>query len=191
MSQNSAHSSGAGSSGYQSNPSISKTAKNSQNNSSEQKRPSLVSTVSRDTKPRLLPTVSSTMTNKQHLNSQNSSVKPAMSTGTAPSRAQSIVDKSSNISGSVYAEISTPSSRAPNAQALINNYSSTQNLPGNTGTMMSGTSEVTTVAKSNSNAPKRTFSQPQITSLQNRASYAPSSRGYSTLKPYQRNCAPN
>lgn len=184
MSQNSAHSSGAGSSGYQSNlqlPSISKTTSN---NPAQQKRPSLISTVNRDTKPRQ---ISNTMVNK---------AKPALSVSTS-SRAQSTVATHSSVdkhslggSTSVYAEISAPSMRAPNAQALVNNYSSSQNLPGDSGTMRS---DITTVTK-HGNAPKRTFSQPQITSMQNRASGnsgAAPSRGYSTLKPYERNCHPN
>jgi len=184
MSQNSAHSSGAGSSGYQSNSQLPSISKATSNNPTQQKRPSVVSTVNRDTKPRQ---ISNTMTNK---------AKPALSVSTS-SRAQSTVAAHSSAdkhslggSTSVYAEISTPSMRAPNAQALVNNYSSSQNLPGDSGTMRS---DITTVTK-HGNAPKRTFSQPQITSMQNRASGnsgAAPSRGYSTLKPYERNCHPN
>ena len=184
MSQNSAHSSGAGSSGYQSNSQLPSISKTTSNNPAQQKRPSLISTVNRDTKPRQ---ISNTMVNK---------AKPALSVSTS-SRAQSTVATHSSAdkhslggSTSVYAEIFAPSMRAPNAQALVNNYSSSQNLPGDSGTMRS---DITTVTK-HGNAPKRTFSQPQITSMQNRASGnsgAAPSRGYSTLKPYERNCHPN
>lgn len=117
MSQNSAHSSGAGSSGYQSNPSSKALAEKQIITAAPStiKRPSLVSTVSRDTKPRVL--------NNPNSISKSASQKYPPKPASTVSRAQSTVDKTSSVAGSVYAEISTPSCRAPAAATLASQYS--------------------------------------------------------------------